>query len=848
MLQSPAVSFDAGRVCLDRGLRQLVVDGQAARVGSRAFDLLMALVDRGDRVVAKQELLEVVWPGLVVEENNLQVHVMALRKLLGAQAIVTVSGRGYRFTLPHDHARHGAVPASGAADRLMPTAPRDDLVGRETLVATVSAMLDDAQTRLVTLTGPGGVGKTRVGLRLAALGAARWRDGAYVVMLAAVRDAAQVMDAIAHAIGLQDAGALSAAERVRGFLRPRELLLMLDNLEHLPDAAPQIAGLLADCRSLKVLVTSRARLRLSDEQAFKVPPLALPRGDRPEDQRASAAVAMFARRATAFGYDLLASGHGLHAAAGICAHVDGLPLAIELAAARLRVLSPTTLLARLDQRLPLLTGGGAEMPARQRSLRDSIDWSHELLDADSQQLFRRLGGFVGGFSLEAAEWMAAKPAGTIDQVEQLLEQNLLRRVDDVDGQPRYTMLETIREYALERLAASGEEHAIRQRHALFMDRFAQAQDRRLRSGQRAPALEALAAERNNLRAALRWLLRETGDAALAGRIIGALAWWWYFDDAAVEGQGWADECLKLPMPRQTRARVLLASARALVHGGQTGPGLAQALAAAELGSQIGDRDTEAQALLLQAIPVVLQSQDQAVALMERCLAVFRELGEPWDVALATSLLGMVLAWHPGGEALAVAKLREARERFLALDDRWCLATASHYLALLAARCGDIEESRGFAMETLASASTAGYAFLVAGARHHLAQLALADGDLDDALRWAHASIETSWQQGHRRDVLLHCRWLAALMWRQGRVQDAIALFAVGADDLDENVSLAATIMTPADRDGWSAALAELRASMPSGEWDAAWREGAVVPVERVLSRVGLIGPPPASGA
>lgn len=842
------ITLGAGQARLDLHARQLIVDGRPAHLGARAFDLLVALVLRSDRVVTKQELLDLVWRGLVVEENNLHVQVLALRRLLGAGAIVTLPGRGYRFLLPHSaspEAIAGIAGGKAEAAGSTPNASSDDLIGRENLIAAADQLLARDGLRLLTFTGPGGAGKTRLALRVTARQAERMAAGAYVVMLAPLRDASQILTTIAASIGLQANDAGGADTLLRDFLQPRAVLLMLDNLEHLPDAARQIGALLADCPRLKVLATSRSPLHLKDEHELPVPPLALPQGNRPEQLRASPAVMLLVRRAHALGRALGDSARDWQTAAAICVRLDGLPLAIELAAARLRVLTPEVLMARLEHPLLLLTGGTADAPPRQRTLRDTIAWSHALLDPGAQCLFRRLGCFVGGWSLGGAEAMVSDPAATVDSLARLLDLCLIQRIDDVDGQPRFTMLETIREFALERLVDSGEQVLVRQRHAAYFADLAEPQDRRLRSGQRAPALELLRAERNNLRTALHTALHgDTPDAPLAGRLAAALAWWWYFDDAAGEGQAWCQACLAMPLVMPLKARVLLAAARAAVHGGQTAVGLAWAEQAATLAAQTSDADTQAQALLLQAIPVVTRSRDRAVALMERCIQLVDSLGNnPWDLALAHALMGMVLAWHPGSEDRAEAFLADARDQFLALEDDWCLATTTRHLARIAARRGRIAQSRQFALQTLMAAERSGFAFLAAGARHHLAQLALAEGDVPAALQAASASILTSWQQGHRRDVLLSCRWIAALKWRQGEVPDAIALFAVGSGEIDEQLSMAATIMTPADQQAWTTALDELRAQVPAEQLARHWRVGALAPLEQVLARLGLLPRP-----
>jgi DNA-binding winged helix-turn-helix (wHTH) protein len=355
-----SLTFRHGEVRVDLQGRVAYTNGQLAKLGSRAFDLLEALIERRDRLVPKQELMDLVWPGLVVEENNLQVHVMTLRKLLGPDAIVTVSGRGYRFALVPDASEEPQdvsakrAPGSEAVHRL--PAPSTLLIGREALTGSICALARRNDVRLITLTGPGGSGKTRVALHVTAELAHDFADGSYIVMLAPVRDQKYVASAIAAVLNLQEAGNSSPEEMIVGYLRDREVLLTLDNFEHVLAATTLIARLLDACARLKVIVTSRTVLRLSAEHDVVVPPLAVPDSRTTAERSAeSSAVRLFVERALAAGQDVGASENDTTVAAQICRRLDGLPLAIELAAARLRVLSPQALLVRLEHSLPVVS-------------------------------------------------------------------------------------------------------------------------------------------------------------------------------------------------------------------------------------------------------------------------------------------------------------------------------------------------------------------------------------------------------------------------------------------------------------------------------------------------------------
>ena len=350
--------------------------------------------------------------------------------------------------------------------------PPTGLIGRESELAEVRRLL--SRTRLLTLTGPGGSGKTRLAMELAHASVDAYADGTALVVLAPLADQELVAAAIAQVLGVRERADMSVREALVAHLVRRQLLLLLDNFEHLLEAGPLISGLLGACPRLTVLATSREALRLRDEQEFPVPPLALPTGD-PNASAAAlmqcASVELFGQRAAQLMPDFRVTAGNARIIGDICLRLDGLPLAIELAAARVKVLSPALLLERLEHRLPLLVGGARELPARQRTLRDTIAWSHDLLGPDDRHLFRRLGVFVGGCPLAAAEAVGLIDAGSerpvLDGLASLVDKNLLQREGGPEAEPRFTMLETIREFALEQLEMGGEVEQMRRAHAAY---------------------------------------------------------------------------------------------------------------------------------------------------------------------------------------------------------------------------------------------------------------------------------------------------------------------------------------------------------------------------------------------
>jgi predicted ATPase/DNA-binding winged helix-turn-helix (wHTH) protein len=827
-----AVGLDGGRARLDIAKRQLVVGGEPVRLGGRAFDVLLALFRHRHRLVPKQELLDLVWPGLVVEENTLQVHVAALRRALGAQAISTVSGRGYCWTLPVDD----DAPATAGAAAEAPSAPdaAATLLGRQALLHEVARRLANDGVRLLTLTGPGGTGKTRVALHATAQAAATLRDGAYLVTLAALRDSAHLMSAVASALGLQESSAQPAAELVRQFVQDRQLLLTLDNLEHLPQAAAQLQALLDAAPRLKLLVTSRRATHLAAEHELRVPPLALPESDAPGPVRAAAAVQLFAQRARAQGRPL-ADDEAWRAAAAVCRRLDGLPLAIELAAARLRVLTPALLAARLQQGLPLLTGGPADAPDRHRTLRAAIDWSHALLDPAQQRLFRRLAVFAGGWTLEGAEALDDEPASVVDRLEALLDLHLVQRVDDVEGEPRYTMLQTLREYALEQLAAAGEEAAARERHARHALRRAVEGAPQVASAGRRPWLARLRVELNNLRAALDWWLRRQPDGAAALQLAAALAWVWYFEGLYAEGRAWIAEALAAapPLPdepaplRAARAAALSGAARLAAYSGDRLAAFASAEASVALWRSLDDPRGLAYARFHEGIAGIIAMQlPRARAALAEALDKFSAVGDDWGIALATSYLGTACAVEPGCEDQARPLLLEGRVRFKTLGDTWGLTVSSHYLGSIALRTGDLPGARGLTQEMLSDARELGDRYRIARNLHQLAEIDLAQGRWRDAVPRLAESLVLNAEQRRLGDAALQLRLLTRLAQEAGAPEAALRFAALAARHADGERT-----MPPDDPAPHEARIAALQATLPAARRMELEAEGRTMTVE-----------------
>lgn len=512
-----------GRVEFRSSQREVLVDGRQVAMGQRAFDVLQTLVERRDRVVTKDELFESVWPGRVVGEHNIWVQVSTLRKLLGPEIIITIPGRGYRFMWQADESppmsREPATLTKLALETNLPSSLMP-LVGRDADAARLDALLDTH--RLVTITGAGGVGKSRLAQRALHERRQTYPHGVAWVELAGLSDPTLLAGAIGQAAGLQ-MGAGDPLQALVLSLRHLNMALALDNAEYLVDEVARVAQALFDgAPDVRVLVTSQVPLKLRHEQAFSLAPLAVPTQPlAPAQAMEFAAVELFVQRAQAVERDFKLDEHNVEAVIDICRQLDGLPLAIELAAARASLLGMKILATSLDARLQLLSSGQRFAPPRQQTLRAALEWSHGLLSAQEQCVLRRLGVFVGGFSIELAQRVVGEPeAGlsdwkVLDVLSALIDRSLV--VAEPGEPPRLRLLESTRVFALERLAAAAEVNQIKRRHAhVILARFDQLQDARMTGRWRTDEVsKAIRKDLDNGREALAWSLCHATDLAVA---------------------------------------------------------------------------------------------------------------------------------------------------------------------------------------------------------------------------------------------------------------------------------------------------------------------------------------------
>lgn len=590
------------------------------------------------------------------------------------------------------------MTVSALSHRSLPNPPTR-LIGRDREIAEIRALLEQPGVRVLTLTGPGGIGKTRVALEVGSQLTGQFAGNVRAVMLDSLDDPALVLARIAQALGVPESSPASSRTDLVDFLSGAPWLLMLDNVERLGAAAPEIAWLLANGEQLTLLATSRVRLRIQGELEYVMPPLALPEPGGRELWVDNAAVALFLQSAHSVAPDLSLDGANGPAIVGICRKLDGIPLAIELAAARSKVLPPEAILSRLDRRLPLLTGGPRDLPDRLRTMRDAIAWSYELLLPAEQTFFRRLCVFSGSFTLNEALAVAigqqAAPDGdasemlAIDMLSVLVDNSLIRQHERT-GEPRFSILETIREFGLDELEAQGELQAARDRHASYFIELAEAAFEQLRGAGRLPWLDRLEEAHDNLRLALAWLI-QTSDGQRAVQLAGALWRFWWWRSYPVEGRNLIEQALSLPGASSQGSH----SARALTGHGALAETMGDYAVAAHahetalaVWSSLEDQTELAHALLFRwLVALSIDDEDRMASLATESLRLFRELDDPWGIATSLLELGVV-AMLRGEHAEGERMLREANERFAALLDTWGVAMCDGVLGNIKTAQGD----------------------------------------------------------------------------------------------------------------------------------------------------------------
>ncbi|CAN5318907.1 hypothetical protein BH23CHL1_BH23CHL1_08710 [soil metagenome] len=588
----------------------------------------------------------------------------------------------------------------------LPT-PLTPLLGREAVLAAASSLLLQPHLRLMTLTGQGGVGKTRLALALAWSVSGEFQDGATFVPLATVSDPGLVMPTIAQALQLRDDATESPQVRLSRALYGKQRLLVLDNLEQIRAAGPDLAGLLAACPGLKLLVTSRVALNLQCEQEFAVPPLDLPGHEGSadlDDIAANESVRLFVQRAKRLRPDFKVTAVNAGPIVAVCHRLDGLPLALELAAGRINVLTPKAILARLDNRLTLLTGGGQDVPERQQTLRNTISWSYDLLTPHEQAFFRRLAVFVGGWTLEAADAVigADLEMDVLEGLAALVDHQLVRSMEQPDGTSRFGMLAAIREYAFERLMASDEHEELRQRHADYYGKFARAASQRNSMAEQKASFDVVEQDYDNLRAALDWL-DESGHIEQGLQLGSALWQFWEIRGYLTEGRRRISAFLDVEESRsfpRARGTALFTLGRLCFQQGDYAAARTPLEERRALARQIGEKTREAAALTqIGHIDRIHGDYQAARACYVESLAIRRADGNPWQIALSLVSIGH-LALLEGGYAEARTTLQESLMLFQESGRADDVIRSVTLLAQLATEEGQLDQARRLFAESI----------------------------------------------------------------------------------------------------------------------------------------------------
>ena len=732
-------------------------------------------------------------------------------------------------------------------------------VGRERELAELRQRLQ--MVRLLTLTGAGGSGKTRLALELATTVESEFADGVLLVSLAPISNPLLVVSAAAQALGVQEQGGRPLLETITDALEQQDLLLLLDNFEQVAEAAPLLGGLLRSCPHLRLLVTSRAVLHISGEQVYPVAPLALPDpaiSGSVELLGRCEAVQLFVERARAVRHDFALTAHNALAVAQICYRLDGLPLAIELAAARSRILSPQALLARLSSRLQLLTGGTRDLPARQRTLRETIAWSYDLLSEPEQVLFRRLAVFVGGCTLEAADevagergkgpgivedphLVASSEAGlsgsphtsVLDRMASLVDKSLLRQEEQTDGEPRFAMLETLREFAQERLETSGEAQAIRHRHMASYLAFAEARAGRLGGAERKASLDKLGADYDNLRAALGWLV-EGGAADLALRLAAALVPFWDLRQDLTEGRRSLEIVLALPDATaltSARADCLRGAGRLATRQGDLTAAQPYLEASLALCGDLDDKRGMARSLgALGFVAHRRGDYKESRRLRDEGAALAREVGDRAALVTLLDALGWVaLAQGDLPAARSVAEETEALCR--ELRDRWTAAHPRMLLGEIARSSGDYDLAARLYQESLDLHRQVAHKQGAAICLHNLGHVAIHQGDLQRARARLAESLDLGREIGDTYHLAMCCAAVAGIAVRSGRARQAAQLCAAAVAALD---GIGARLET-VDLDEFSRNQSLARDQLGKAAFDADWAEGRAMSLDQAIA-------------
>jgi len=852
-----------GRLEINLQAHQVLRDKQEIPLSRTEWALLEMLVRNAGKVITHQMLHQHVWGDTYSEgSGNLRTYINRLRNKLEADPanpryLFTEPGLGYcLMTQEWAPDRTPNLPPASKLPGAHPTfapLPATSLIGREAEIAILRGLLQRADIRLLTLTGPGGTGKTRLAFQVMVDLHSVFEHGAYFIPLASIYDPSLVGPVIAQTLGLKGTGRRQPlVDDLLAYLQDKEMLLLLDNFEQVISAAPLVAELLVAPR-LKVMVTSRTALHIYVEHEYVVPPLALPdlhALPRFDLLAQSSAVALFVERAQVVRPGFALTDENAQAIAELCTHLDGLPLAIELAAARVKLLSPQAMMTRLTSRLALLTGGAHDLPVRQQTMRNTLDWSYDLLNPEEKTLFGRFAVFAGGATLEAIEVVCVDhPAGGIknelprrsfdvlNRLASLLDKSMLQTQEE-EEESRFRMLEIIREYAQERLELSGEAELIRQQHAAYYLRLVEATDSGLKGTQSQVWLNRLEREHDNLRAALAWALEREAETAL--RLATTLGQFWGMHSYLSEGRRWLEAALA--KSEHAPAAVRVAALQEASWLAQSQGDYAQAKAFLEqsiaLRQELNEKESIPLPSLTNLLSVTLgaEANEEQTQALEASLRSSQELGSPEEIAQSLKLLGFVIL-----VALKQGDYQRARvlqENVLALrrelgskeEIAYGLLSLGHILRLQ----GEAEQARQLYQEGQALFSELEIKWGVAHSVLNLGNIACQQQDYQQAFTWHTEALTLFQELGDRQGIAYTLEGLASLAAAQEQIERAAYLWGA-AEALREVIGAP---LPPADRVHYdqTVAAARLAAShQPENDFAMAWASGRGTLLEKIIS-------------